>query len=308
MIGYAKNPSRLYLAHGLLLSARLAAVLSSLSSYAEGDDALKLANRVAIVTGGARGNGLAIARTLAGEGCHIVLADICRNIETVPYSLSTRAYLEEAVKEIETLGVEALGIICDVRSAADVRSMVGQVISRFGKIDILVNNAGVLSLVPVVEMSEAAWDNVIDTHLKGTFLCSHYVVPHMIAARYGKVVSISSVAGQSGLGLGGHYCAAKHGIIGFSKSLAMETADHNINVNVVCPGTVWTIMMAGLAGSFGMDQESAKSLFTKKHLFKDRDLSSEDVANAVLWLCLPESRCMTGSTITVDSGWMASAT
>jgi len=269
-------------------------------------DAMKLKDQVAVVTGGARGNGLGIARTLAGEGCNIVLTDICKNIETVPYPLSTRADLEEAVKEIETLGVTALGIVCDVRSAADVKSMVDQVISKFGKIDILVNNAGVIGLVPVVEINEATWDDVIDTHLKGTYLCCHYVVPHMIAAHYGKIISISSVAGQNGLGLGGHYCAAKHGIIGFSKSLAMETADHNININVVCPGTVWTKMMEGLAGYLGMDQESAKAQFTKRHLFKDRDLSPEDVGNAVLWLCLPESRCMTGNMITVDSGWMAS--
>ncbi len=269
---------------------------------------MKLKDQVAIVTGGARGNGLAIAKALAGEGCHVVLTDICKDIETVPYPLSTRADLAGAVKEIEALGVKASGIVCDVRSAADVKSMVDQVVSKFGRIDILVNNAGVTSLVPVVDMNEATWDDTLDTHLKGTFLCCHYAVPHMIAARHGKVVSISSVGGQNGFGMGSHYCSAKHGIIGFSKCLAMETADHNINVNVVCPGTVWTKMMAGLAEYFGMDQESAKAQFTEGHLFKDRELSPEDVANAVLWLCLPESRCVTGNMITVDSGWTAAAT
>ena len=268
-------------------------------------NAMKLGDQVAIVTGAARGNGLAIAKMLAGEGCNIVIADICKNIETIPYALSTLADLDKSVEEIEALGVKALGIVCDVRSAPDVKSMVDGVMATFGKIDILVNNAGVMSLMPAVHMDEATWDDTIDTHLKGTFLCCHYVVPHMIAAHSGKVVSISSIGGQRGLGLGSHYCAAKHGIIGFSRSLAMETANHNINVNVVCPGTVWTRLMMGLSEYLGMEQETAKAHFTKGLLFKDREICPEDIAHAVLWFCLPESRCVTGNMISVDSGWTA---
>ena len=268
---------------------------------------MKLKDQVAIVTGGARGNGLAIAKALASEGCHVALADICRDIETVPYPLARPDTLEAAVREVEAAGVKALGIECDVRSAASVQAMVDRVMAELGRIDILVNNAGVTSLVPVVDMDEATWDDTLDTHLKGTFLCCHYVVPHMIEAHYGKVVSISSVGGQRGFGMGAHYCAAKHGILGFTKSLAMEVADHNINVNAVCPGTVWTAMMQGLAEYFGMDQDEAKEQFCEGHLFKDREITPEDVAQAVLWLCLPESRCVTGNMITVDSGWTAAA-
>jgi NAD(P)-dependent dehydrogenase (short-subunit alcohol dehydrogenase family) len=268
---------------------------------------MKLKDQVAIITGGARGNGLAIARALAREGCNIVLSDICDNIASVPYGLSSRTDLAAAVAEVGALGVKALGIVCDVRSSVQVKAMVDEVMAKFGRIDILVNNAGITSLVATVDMDEATWDDTIDTHLKGTFLCSHYAVLHMIAAHSGKVICLSSVGGQRGFGMGSHYCAAKHGIIGFTKSLAMEVADHNINVNVVCPGTVWTPMMQGLAASFGMEQDEAKAQFCEGHLFKDREITSEDVAEAALWLCLPVSRCVTGNLITVDSGWTAAA-
>jgi NAD(P)-dependent dehydrogenase (short-subunit alcohol dehydrogenase family) len=268
---------------------------------------MKLKDQVAIVTGGARGNGFAAAKALASEGANIVIVDICADMESVPYPLATPDDLDVAVKAIEAMGVKAVGIKCDIRSSAEVGAMVDKVLADFGKIDILVNNAGVTSLVPVAEMDELTWDETVDTHLKGTFLCCKYVVPHMIDAHSGKIVSISSVGGQRGFGMGSHYCAAKHGIIGFSKSLAMETADHNINVNTVCPGTIWTKMMSGLADYFGMDQDEAKVDFMKGHLFKDREISSDDIGQAVLWLCLPESKCVTGNMITVDAGWTCQA-
>jgi NAD(P)-dependent dehydrogenase (short-subunit alcohol dehydrogenase family) len=235
------------------------------------------------------------------------LADICKDIATVPYGMSTRADLDAAVQAVAALGVKAVGIPCDVRSDADVKAMVAEVLKTFGKVDIAVANAGVTSLIPVVDMDEATWDDTLDTHLKGTFLLARYTVRAMIGAHAGKFVAISSVGGQRGFGMGSHYCAAKHGILGFVKSLAMEVADHNVNVNAVCPGYVWTPMMQGLAAHFGMEQEEAKQQFCEGHLFKDREITPEDVAQAVLWLCLPESKCVTGNLITVDSGWTAAA-
>lgn len=268
---------------------------------------MKLKDQVAIVTGGARGNGFAIARALASEGCNIVLADICEDMATVPYKLASKADLETAAKEVGAMGVKCVGIVCDVRKDAAVKSMVDQVMKTFGRVDIVIANAGVTSLVPVADMDEATWDDTLDTHLKGTFLVCHHVVPLMIKAHAGKIVCISSVGGQRGFGMGSHYCAAKHGILGFVKSLAMETADHNLNVNAVCPGTVWTKMMSGLAEHFGMEQEEAKQQFTEGHLFKDREITPKDIADACLWLCLPEAKCVTGNMITVDSGWTAAA-
>ncbi|MBI5014383.1 MAG: SDR family oxidoreductase [Deltaproteobacteria bacterium] len=268
---------------------------------------MKLKDQVAIVTGGARGNGFAIAKALASEGCNVVLGDICQDIATVPYPMSTQADLDAAASAIGALGVKTLAVRCDVRSDAEVKALVAETLKTFGKIDIAVANAGVTSLIPVVDMDEATWDDTLDTHLKGTFLLARHAVRPMIDAHAGKFVAISSVGGQRGFGMGSHYCAAKHGILGFVKSLAMEVADHNVNVNAVCPGTVWTPMMQGLAAHFGMEQEEAKEQFCEGHLFKDREITPEDVAQAVLWLCLPESRCVTGNLITVDSGWTAAA-
>ena len=268
---------------------------------------MKLEGKVAVITGGARGNGLAAARCMAQEGADIVIADICENMNTLPYNLSTPEVMAGAVKEIEAMGRKALGIKCDVRRAADVEAMVKQAMESFGKIDILVNNAGNSSMVAIAEMSEETWDEVLDTHLKGMFLCCRYVLPHMIEQHSGKIVSISSVGGQRGFGMGGHYCAAKHGIIGLNKSIAMEVADHNINANVVCPGTVWTDMMKGIAEYFGMEGEEAKEQFFAGHLMKEREVTPEDIGRAVLWLCVEDSQNITGNMITVDQGWTCQA-
>ncbi len=268
---------------------------------------MKLEGKVAIVTGGARGNGMAAARALASEGADIAIADICGNIETAPYQLSTRQTMDSAVQELKEMGRKALGIECDVRKASDVEAMVKQVLETFGRVDILVNNAGIAGLEALVDMSEEAWDDMLDTHLKGAFLCCKHVVPHMIEQNSGKVVNISSVGGLRGFGMGSHYCAAKHGVLGLTKSLAMETAEHNINVNAVCPGTVWTDMMAGLAEHFGMETADAKENFLAGHLFKDREICPEDIGKAVLWLSTDDSKCITGGQIAVDCGWTARA-
>ncbi|MBI5583730.1 MAG: mycofactocin-coupled SDR family oxidoreductase [Deltaproteobacteria bacterium] len=268
---------------------------------------MKLEGKVAIVTGGARGNGLAIARCLAEEGAQIAVADICANMNTLPYDLSNEADMNEAVAGLQALGVRALGFRCDVRRRADVEALVEQVLAAFGRIDILVNNAGNSSMVAIAEMDEETWDEVLDTHLKGTYLCCRYVLPHMIAQHSGNVVSISSVGGQRGFGMGGHYCAAKHGIIGLNKSLAMEVADHNIRCNVVCPGTVWTPMMQGIAAYFGLEGEEGKEQFFAGHLIKDPEVAPEDIGRAVRWLVTDEARCITGNMITVDGGWTAKA-
>lgn len=268
---------------------------------------MKLEGKIAIVTGGARGNGLAIARCLAEEGADIVIADICENMNTIPYDMSTEETMNAAVAGIKEMGRKAIGIKCDVRKSADVEAMVEKAIGAFGKIDILVNNAGNSSMVAIAEMDEETWDEVIDTQLKGTYLCCRFVLPHMIGQHSGNIVSISSVGGQRGFGMGGHYCAAKHGIIGLNKSIAMEVADHNIRSNVVCPGTVWTPMMQGIAAYFGMEGDEGKEQFFAGHMIKDPEVSPEDIGRAVRWLVSDEARCITGNMITVDGGWTAKA-
>ena len=268
---------------------------------------MKLEGKVAIVTWGARGNGLAAAKCLAEEGADIAIADICANMATIPYAMSTPEVMDRAVSEIKSLGRKAIGIRCDVRKASEVEAMANQVMSTFNRIDVLVNNAGNSSMVAIADMDEATWDEVLDTHLKGMFLCCRYVLPRMISQHSGVIVSISSVGGQRGFGMGGHYCAAKHGIIGLNKSIAMEVADHNIRANVVCPGTVWTDMMKGIAKFFGMEEAEAKEQFFAGHLIKEREVTPEDIGRAVLWLACDDSKCITGNMITVDAGWTAQA-
>jgi NAD(P)-dependent dehydrogenase (short-subunit alcohol dehydrogenase family) len=268
---------------------------------------MKLSGKVAIVTGGARGNGFAAAKLLAEQGADIVIADICEDMPTIPYAMSTLESMAEAVENIKKTGRKAIGVKCDVRKASDVEAMVQKTLETFGRIDILVNNAGNSSMMAIADMSEQEWDEVLDTHLKGTFLCCKYVVPKLIEQHSGKVINISSVGGHRGFGLGAHYCAAKHGIIGLTKSLAMEVADHNVNVNAVCPGTVWTPMMQGVAAFFGMEAEEAKEAFLAGQSFKDREITPEDIGQAVVWLSTEDSKCVTGQSILVDAGWTCRA-
>ncbi|MDY7035635.1 MAG: SDR family oxidoreductase [Thermodesulfobacteriota bacterium] len=260
--------------------------------------------RSALITGGARNIGLATAKELASGGASVAVVDICHDLATIPYGLSSTHSLDQGVEELSALGGKALGLVCDVRDEGQVKAAIQQVIREFGGLDILVNNAGVVSLFPIGHISEEAWNEVVDVCLKGTFLCCKHALPSMIEGHYGKIVNISSVAGLRGLGLGVHYCAAKHGIIGLTRALAMEVADHNINVNAICPGTVESSVLEGLASQIGLREDAYKH-FSKGHLFKDRKITPEDIARAVRWLASEETRSLTGMIVNVDAGWLA---
>jgi len=257
---------------------------------------MRLLGKVAVVTGGAMGNGFAIAKLLAEEGADIVIPDICKE-ET----------MTQAVEDIKLIGRKAIGVRCDISKASDVEAMVRQTLATFGKIDILVNNAGIASMKSLVDMTEEEWDKVVDVDLKGAFLCCKYTIPRMIEQGSGKVINISSVGGRLGFGMGAHYCAAKHGLIGLTESLAIEVAHHNINVNAVCPGTIWTPMMQGVAESFGLEPDEARKEFLGGQLFQDREIMPEDIGKAVVWLASDDSRCVTGESVTVDAGWACHA-
>ena len=260
--------------------------------------------KTVLITGGARNIGLAIARDMASRGASVAILDICRNLETVPYNLSTEADLARSVADLRDFGVKSIALQCDVRDENQVKEAMDRVVEAFGRLDILVNNAGVISLYSLSELSEKAWDQVLDVCLKGSFLCCKYAVPHMIARKYGKIVNISSVAGLRGLGLSVHYAAAKHGVLGLTKALAMEVADHNINVNAICPGTVESPMLEGLASQISLDKDTYEH-FSQGHLIKNRRITPQDIANAVRWLASDESRFLTGAVINVDAGWTA---
>jgi len=264
----------------------------------------EFSGKCALITGGARNIGLAIAKALARKGASVAIVDICRDLKTIPYALATTADLNKATQEISSLGVKALGLPCDIRKEGQVRLAFDTVFKEFGRLDFLINNAGVASLYPITRLTEKAWNEVLDVCLKGTYLCCRQALSRMIGQRYGKIVNISSVAGLRGLGLSVHYCAAKHGIIGLTKALAMEVADHNINVNAVCPGTTESPMLAGLASQIHLSGDPYRH-FARQHLLQDRPITPQDVARTVAWLLSNESQSLTGAVIPVDAGWSA---
>ena len=194
-----------------------------------------LSDKVAIVTGAGQGIGRAIALSLAKDGAKLVINDIVEE------------NAKEVVKEIESNGGDATAILADVSNKNAVEHMISLTLEKYGQIDILVNNAGISGpMVPVQNLREEDWDKVINVDLKGTFLCSQAVIPSMLEKQYGKIVNISSIAGKEGNANMTAYCAAKSGIIGFTKALAEEVVRNGINVNCICPALIATELTLGL--------------------------------------------------------------
>lgn len=269
-----------------------------------------LNGKVALVTGagGEQGIGRAICQRLAKEGCNLVVNDL----HTQPYTESGWGGLPALVEEIEASGQQAFAAAADVSNADQVSNMIQQAIERFGHIDILVNNAGSRpgpDRVPVVELSEAAWDQVQNVNAKGTFLCAQAVARHMIArGGGGKIVNISSTAGRLGMPRFAAYCASKFAVIGFTQSLAHELAEHKINVNAVCPGTTLTERTGYIAAALNEQdaptqdatQTMVGSLAEQTPL--GRVAEPEDIARTVAFLASAESDYTTGVALLVAGG------
>ncbi|MBT4975799.1 MAG: 3-oxoacyl-ACP reductase FabG [Gemmatimonadetes bacterium] len=269
-----------------------------------------LNGKVALVTGagGEQGIGRAICQRLAKEGCNLVVNDL----HTQPYTESGWGGLPALVEEIEASGQQAFAVAADVSNADQVSNMIQQAIERFGHIDILVNNAGSRpgpDRVPVVELSEAAWDQVQNVNAKGTFLCAQAVARHMIErGGGGKIVNISSTAGRLGMPRFAAYCASKFAVIGFTQSLAHELAEHKINVNAVCPGTTLTERTGYIAAALNEQdaptqdatQTMVGSLAEQTPL--GRVAEPEDVARTVAFLASAESDYTTGVALLVAGG------
>jgi len=243
---------------------------------------LRLAGKVALVTGGAQGIGKAIALLLAQNGSDIVISDI--NLEKA----------EETVKEIEGTGQRAMAIKVDVANSGEVERMVQTILERFGHIDILVNNAGIARDKLILRMSEEDWDAVLGVNLKGTFNCTKAIIRHMSKQRSGKIVSIASVVGEMGNAGQANYSASKAGVIGFTKTIAREFAQRGVNVNAIAPGYIETPMTDALPGKA---KEELRRLIPMDRLGRP-----EDVAEAVLFLVSEASSYITGQVLNVNGG------
>jgi len=243
---------------------------------------MRLANKVAIVTGGSRGIGLAIARRFASEGAAVVVGDL--DLEAARL----------AAAELEKLGVGAEAVKCDVAQIEDAELLASHALNRFGRIDILVNNAGITRDRLLLRMSESDWDVVIAVNLKGAFNCTKAVAKTMLRQRSGRIINIASVVGLIGNAGQANYAASKAGVIGLTKSLAREMAGRNITVNAIAPGFIETKMTEDLP-------ESVRQAFMSR-IPLGRAGTPEDVANAALFLASDESSYITGQVICVDGG------
>jgi SDR family mycofactocin-dependent oxidoreductase len=202
-----------------------------------------LDGRVAIVTGGARGQGRSHALALAAEGAAVSVWDIAAAIDSVPYPLAEPAELDETVRLVEQGGGRALGLTVDIRNTSQVDGAVARTVEQLGRVDILVANAGVCGYRKVTEITDEIWDDMIDTNLSGTFKCIRAVLPTMVGQTYGRIIVTSSGAGRAGAPNLAHYASTKWGIIGLTKTVALETAEQGITANVICPTTVHTPMV-----------------------------------------------------------------
>ncbi len=243
---------------------------------------MRLKDKVALITGGARGIGQAIAMAFAKEGADIAVADV--NLETA----------QKTASEIELLGRNALPLEMDVTSYEKVEEGVNKILDKMGKVDILVNNAGITKDNLLLRMSQAEWDAVINVNLKGTFNCIKAVSRPMVKQRSGRIISIASIIGLMGNPGQANYAASKAGIIALTKTVAKELASRNINANAIAPGFIQTEMTAKLSEDI------------KKRMLEAIPLAKlgtpGDVANLCVFLASDESSYITGQTIIIDGG------
>jgi NAD(P)-dependent dehydrogenase (short-subunit alcohol dehydrogenase family) len=275
-----------------------------------------LSGKVAVITGagGRHGIGRAIATRLAQEGTDVVVTDIERSLEAIRPEDRQAGWqgLPSVVSEIEAMGRQALAVHSDVSDGSQVDDMVIRTLERFGRIDILVNNAGSRpgrDRVPVVELEEDAFDEVIRVNVRGTYLCSRAVARHMISrGGGGKIIVISSGAGKRGIARYAAYCASKFALIGFTQSLAQELAAHHINVNAICPGLVDTERVDYIAAALALKGQSAQE--RRVLMIRERNTRvplgrvavGDDIAKTAAFLASSESDYLTGLSISVSGG------
>jgi SDR family mycofactocin-dependent oxidoreductase len=270
----------------------------------------RLAGKAALITGAARGIGRAQAVRFAQEGADIIALDVCGPIDSVRVPHSRPEDLDETVRLVEQAGGRIIADVVDVRDADGLRAATDLGAGRFGGLDIVCATAGITSRCAAVEMSESMWRTMLDVNLTGVWHTCSAAVPHLLTRGAGSVVLVSSIAGLRGLVGVAHYTAAKHGIVGLMRSLAIELAPHGIRVNSVHPTNVDTPMIQNdlVRSGFRPDldrpptsQEFAESA-TRMNMLSIPWVEPVDVANASLFLASDEARYITSVTLPVDAG------
>ncbi|WP_247729051.1 mycofactocin-coupled SDR family oxidoreductase [Halovivax limisalsi] len=258
--------------------------------------------KTALVTGAARGQGRSHALRYAENGANVVATDVCETADPSTYDLSGREELDETVALAEERGATAIGLELDVTDESAVEAAVEAAVSTFGGIDVLANNAGVAPVGELVALESETWDLALDVNLKGMWLTAKHVGQHMIdRGDGGRIVNTSSTAGfVASPGLG-HYTAAKHGVIGLTKTLAVELAPHDITVNAVCPTAVDTPMTGGIVESIDEDVAEIAEQSGSDNLL-DEILQPEDVSAAFMWLSSDDAEFVTGIALPVAAG------
>jgi NAD(P)-dependent dehydrogenase (short-subunit alcohol dehydrogenase family) len=276
----------------------------------------ELEGKTALVTGAARGFGRVVALLLASQGANVAIADLGDRRSEATYRMAGPEELDSAVTAVEAFGRRAVGISADVTSEADCQRMARETIDALGTIDILVANAGGTTQAPAWEITEQEWDFVHNLCLKGVFLTTQAVLPHMMKRRYGKIVFTSSRNGLRAERGYAHYNAAKAGVIHYGKSLALELGEWEINVNIVCPTQMtdrspdsehrhsdyWDQVVGRPDPTFEEFDEASG----RDNLFEG--LGQPDfgeVAEGVLWLVSDRSHLVTGLALPMDAGWIA---
>jgi NAD(P)-dependent dehydrogenase (short-subunit alcohol dehydrogenase family) len=249
--------------------------------------------RVALVTGGASGIGKVTAQFFGGEGAKVIVAT----------DVNTKGG-EETVSLIKKAGGEATFIKCDVRKADEVEAMVDGCVKKYGRLDYAFNNAGIgpdgvrVPVANIVDCPEEIWDRTIDTNLKGVFLCLKYEMKQMFKQKHGVIVNTASIAGIKPLAGFCAYVASKHGIVGLTRTAALEGAESGIRVNTICPGpTERTLLFKYLTEAQPQEREHFEEMIPMK-----RVATPEDMAEAVMWLCSDAASYITGHVMPVDGG------
>jgi SDR family mycofactocin-dependent oxidoreductase len=261
----------------------------------------EFAGRVAFITGAAHGQGRAAALALAREGARIAGFDVARPLSYPGYAMGSADELASLAAACRDAGSDCMVFRGDVRDDAAVTEAVSRTVEQFGRIDVLFNNAGICAYGLAHELTEEAWDAMLDINLKGCWLVARRVIPVMIRQRGGVIINNSSIAGLRGMARLSHYAASKWGLTGLTKSWALELAPYGIRVNSLHPTGVNTPMNNGLAELEGMTPEEIAER-SAGNLLPVPWIEPEDVAQAVLYLASDRARYMTGSPLVLDAG------